>query len=323
MADIFQNAHVTICAMSSDSCQKGFLKDRSVWKFPVKFNSRLNPAITGTYWLVDVGRQPFTAPYSYYDKGGSEWSRRGWVFQEAELSTRLLQFGAHMLHFESSECLVSANGHEGVSVAPRLFSGVQHRIRTTNETQEFGTDPFGFHHKMEKYASMKLAMPTDRLQAIASLARMRSKFQPGDEYLAGLWKSELPISLPWSPDNPSITREEAVSCRQPSNKPAAPSWSWACQTSRFQTRLGNIFPERRHVRLEYHHFSVSIIPHGSSRYGRIKSGAMIMTAKLCPVPSDLYFPYHRDRTSHRASWKIHLHSSYVAHCRPDWAGTRL
>ena len=111
MADIFQNAHVTICAMPSDSCQKGFLKDRSVWKFPVKFNSRLNPAITGTYWLVDVDRQPFTAPYSYYDKGGSEWSRRGWVFQEAELSTRLLQFGAHMLHFECSECLVSANDH--------------------------------------------------------------------------------------------------------------------------------------------------------------------------------------------------------------------
>jgi len=73
---------------------------------------------------------------------------------------------------------------------------------------------------VEGYTHMRLSFESDRLTALAGLAsRLQDRF--GDEYLFGIWKSQLLAGITWRsiPMPPEIAREGAM-C-------VLPSWSWA------------------------------------------------------------------------------------------------
>jgi hypothetical protein len=86
-----------------------------------------------------------------------------------------------------------------------------------------------WHEVVEEYSQTFLTFADDRLRAVSAVAkRLCTALQlaPSD-YLAGLWKSQLPLSLLWfqqnqyeDPDTPDPTRIAA-------EIDLAPSWSWA------------------------------------------------------------------------------------------------
>ncbi|KAI1768412.1 HET-domain-containing protein [Hypoxylon sp. FL1150] len=85
-----------------------------------------------------------------------------------------------------------------------------------------------------RYSIRSLSQPTDKLLAVAGLANIirlktQSKQNAKDEYLAGLWRKELPFDLSWQ----VITHEKQPETLARREKGAEkrehgfPSWSWA------------------------------------------------------------------------------------------------
>jgi hypothetical protein len=76
------------------------------------------------------------------------------------------------------------------------------------------------------YCARSLTFPSDKLPAIAGIARVvQSHF--GGEYGAGLWREDLAMGLCWTvadhvADEPAVSGQEYI----------APSWSWACIKNR-------------------------------------------------------------------------------------------
>ncbi|KXX78452.1 Heterokaryon incompatibility protein 6, OR allele [Madurella mycetomatis] len=150
---------------------------------------------------------------------------RGWVFQERMLSPRIVHFTKEQLFWEC-QCLA------GSEVLPLGVPG--------RDLARFGRGPMvssdmsaqeaedRWYEVVEQYSQTFLTFADDRLCAISAIAKRfcaALQLAPSD-YLAGLWKSQLPLSLLWfqnqhqDSDTPEPTRIAA-------EIDLAPSWSWA------------------------------------------------------------------------------------------------
>jgi hypothetical protein len=87
---------------------------------------------------------------------------------------------------------------------------------------------------VEEYCKCNLTMATDRLIAFFGVARL---FQSHvrDQYLAGIWKSQLPKQLGWIAEIPNETRHRRY---------FAPSWSWAYVNCPIRELVEPNFPTR-------------------------------------------------------------------------------
>jgi hypothetical protein len=119
-----------------------------------------------------------------------------------------------------------------------------------------------WYQAMEIYSHRNFTFESDRLIALAGLA---SKFQwPGDEFLYGLWRSDLVHGLAWR-----VGGREKGTAMDTSPKSPMPSWSWA-------PRPGNIirysdsdsFP--RNVTDLHKSITSYRIPKGSLQYNFIE-----------------------------------------------------
>jgi hypothetical protein len=154
----------------------------------------------------------------------SPLSRRAWAFQERVLSPRSLIFTAKQLFWEC--------GHHLRCELDGLQAGLSHNTidlrARTSEVQMFkwiywskelllsipnwiGTAEF--------YSQAKVTYPTDRLIALAGIAKRVQEYTH-DEYLAGMWLKDLDIQLLWQTSYPADILE--------SDEYVAPSWSWVC-----------------------------------------------------------------------------------------------
>lgn len=74
---------------------------------------------------------------------------------------------------------------------------------------------------LNEYSLRQLSFESDRLDAISGLAERLSRIID-DEYIGGMWKSNLLECLQWRPDTQDRGKEAV---RQ--SRPRAPTWSWA------------------------------------------------------------------------------------------------
>jgi hypothetical protein len=75
---------------------------------------------------------------------------------------------------------------------------------------------------VQDYTRRKLAFPTDKLPALAGIAREVGRLT-GMEYLAGLWKENMLHDLMWF----ARTHEWRMRPTHTDEYPRAPTWSWA------------------------------------------------------------------------------------------------
>ncbi|KAF5551347.1 hypothetical protein FMEXI_3465 [Fusarium mexicanum] len=143
--------------------------------------------------------------------------KRAWVFQEWYLSPRSLILSHNQLWWQCRQNIACERYPEYYPKA-RHFQGMKsNKIIPESKSQSFGI----WDTHVREYVRTTLTHETDRLIAFAGVAQDFYQTQMiSDQYLAGLWQSNLPQALCWGIDN-NFTRSRRTSHY------TAPSWSWA------------------------------------------------------------------------------------------------
>lgn len=167
-------------------------------------------------WAFDELHSPYdlfinaSSSWSYWGlltthRDTSNWHGRAWTFQEWLLSPRVL----HISHFSLWDCLEGyANELNPRSVA---------KVRRQRNLHALGGNDFTWDHILSEYTSRGITNPSDRLPALAGLAKRYAE-RYHEHYLAGLWAEDLPLALLWRLVSSPTTNKRNIE---------SPSWSWA------------------------------------------------------------------------------------------------
>jgi hypothetical protein len=164
-------------------------------------------------------------------------NRRAWVLQERLLAPRVLHFCESQLFWECHEreaCekfpdrlplpVISKGNLLGKSLdLSRFEARVQSLNRIGNISQPTAWPYQIWQHVVMLYMNCGITKPEDKLVAISGIAKHISHMV-NDDYIAGHWRSKIPVSLLWSVEN-CIQGNGADSVRPSIYR--APSWSWA------------------------------------------------------------------------------------------------
>lgn len=207
MARIFSEATCNLAATSSRNDATGLFYTRNI--------AALQPAVVELEEGLGVDRGVYKVLRStvWADLvGSSPLVKRAWVFQERCLAKRTIHFSRTELLFECQQMCCS-------EVFPRGLPS-----NGVGEGEE-AWDKRTHHQKVGNWAGLvrgytrgKLSYGSDKLLAIAGVAGQyagRNRLRPGD-YLAGIWRGNLPGALLWRIEGGRGARSWR-----------APSWSWA------------------------------------------------------------------------------------------------
>ncbi|KAG4427755.1 hypothetical protein IFR05_016762 [Cadophora sp. M221] len=232
MSDVYRHSICNIAASSARNSTDGCFSDRDGSKL------RLTKTPEGNYIAneTDVFSQ-----YPLYT--------RAWVFQESFLAQRTLDFGRGQIFWRCSKYRASEVFPQGIEPSkveeyhPAMplhkqgYRGLKHDVipsanLISSRPRMWSKDWFnlGDHYKapsrssqdgfkfwsqtVENYSVTKLTKGTDRIVALSGVASSLGSFF--GEYLAGHWRTHLPIELLWR----SESRTRLV------YQDRAPSWSW-------------------------------------------------------------------------------------------------
>ncbi|KAI1300819.1 heterokaryon incompatibility protein-domain-containing protein [Xylaria venustula] len=231
MADIYENAHITLAATKSGSgaggCFSIALPERKAYELRCDDDD-------GTPHSIYVRRNL----HDDYNVGpnNNPLLRRGWVFQERLLSPRVLHFGAQELYWEcmeaaACECSYISSSKEKESqplssiseyLLRHMLGKISHAIKLSSESPQVLKNRW--HEIVEEYSYLSLTFERDKFPALSGVAKQMQRFREA-RYVAGLWEDNLIEDLLW--------RTFALSAERPS-KWRAPTWSWASINGRVQ-----------------------------------------------------------------------------------------
>jgi hypothetical protein len=149
--------------------------------------------------------------------------QRGWVYQERLLSPRILHFGSHDLSFECNSDIHCYCDNERRVISQRIPTAWArppkemhaHRLLAEKDAYESG---MRWMKIVEEYTSLDLTFGTDKLPAIAGVAKQFRRCLSNTRYLAGLWEECLVDLLLWERNRRIPHTGVRVA--------DAPSWSW-------------------------------------------------------------------------------------------------
>ncbi|KAL8397444.1 hypothetical protein RB594_004245 [Gaeumannomyces avenae] len=208
---------------------------------------------------------------------------RGWALQEELLSPRWVAFEPSQVYFRCDKFVEYESGR---------------RVQPPNGESCFlskGRVTFlegDWLKVVEGYTERQLTVETDKLAAIAGLAREFAILRSAkagisveaaqDDYCAGLWRSQLLEGLLWG--RPGFPKAEEVASFTRTEAFVAPSWSWASVNGpvKFAGRLlGSEEPKAELVR-------VIAEPAGSDPLGQISDGLLVLRGRCfwATVPAE-------------------------------------
>lgn len=213
MADIYQDATITIIAASAQKVTDGFLDDHDESGFLPRLPIHISESASGSVYLRDYHEK--LAPGSL-TLDSEPLFCRAWAFQEYLLSPRALIFDAGQVSYRC--------GHRGSTPHTVLETHIDVRDEIDWLIKDgMSWDPIEWKFLVQEYSTRKLSYLKDRLPAIGGVATVLAKSRD-DTYLAGMWAKTIPSLLCWSPrsDLGSIVDSEVRA-----QDFGAPSWSWA------------------------------------------------------------------------------------------------
>lgn len=239
MHDVYRNSACTLAASNASNSDEKFLKQRSP--------SLHLAEIVQMNWIVESeGKLSFLSSpkrsgdmrylINHHDffrmsLSRSPLAQRAWCFQELLLSPRVLHFEEDQLFWEcrtlkSCEAIpfitMPAITDIHTPVIADLFRGM-----TVEETPTFHImrPSSHWHTILESYTKGNLTKGEDKFIALAGVAKaFQQKY--GGEYLAGLWRHEMPYNLLWWVDRSKISHPQPLRFIEPVHTYRAPSWSW-------------------------------------------------------------------------------------------------
>ncbi|KAH6880427.1 heterokaryon incompatibility protein-domain-containing protein [Thelonectria olida] len=173
---------------------------------------------------------------------------RAWVLQERHLSPRIIHYTRKSLMWECRTATAAEHAHKMVPKvdtnrhiwpelsSERFLDGGRSKIEPDPRPNSSDLEFYYLHSRwydvVEQYSRRGLSFPEDKLPAIAGFAAEWKRLKPHDEYLAGLWKSDVFKGLAWFPSSQKhqIRRRlpESDAAWPPASRfKTIPSWSWA------------------------------------------------------------------------------------------------
>ena len=244
MSNIYRGAYLTVSASMARSCTDGFLHFNPVTHqlmaslFSVQY---LCPdGKLGRVTLGRVGRDCVNTHSDIVDA-------RAWTLQEQLLSVRFLDFCSHTLAWRCDIKRHFSGGIVSRDRFPLLESGrtedMHHgEVEVTDQAvirrlvQQDERIACAWKEIVRKYTDRNLSYTSDKLRAISAIAREFSrrlgKAGPGrsPQYIAGVWKHDLPAALMWFVSRRDSSWE--IHPRPPHARP--PSWSWVSVDGRIE-----------------------------------------------------------------------------------------
>ena len=304
MNDIYGSAYLTIAATSAISSTEGFLRrsQEMACSIPLYGDTRTEPA--GCLFLTEMpdgGDQG-----SWIDNiEKARWNTRGWTFQERLLSKRVLHFTARKIFWECRVANATEENEPPLDPGyrtPWLREGcycesgplVKQNVGASNACfdtwysiiSKYAVElpSRGRELTVSRYSSRELSYETDVLPALSGLAHSFKaihgveKVTDTNDYLAGIWRNDLPKGLLWSlHDSSDASRHTQY---------IAPTWSWASMKGQVHFPDGDLGAEKTPKLL-----NVSIEPKTGDHLGAIVGAKLTLIAKarcLCEVVPKAY-----------------------------------
>ncbi|KAL0466602.1 hypothetical protein QR685DRAFT_575231 [Neurospora intermedia] len=169
-----------------------------------------------------------------------------------------------------------------------------------------------------EYSKREASFASDKLRALSAVARVYH-LETGKEYLAGLWKEDIPAALCWASGPPPGESEagQFVTSQRP-REYRAPSWSWASVDTpvHYWGHRSNCAPVKpRPIQV----LSGGIIPaYPNGEFDSISSGFLVLhgpvRARALPTPLELHeFKAHEPTKFWGTIWVKELN----AYVHPD------
>ena len=282
MGQVYENSFCNIAATGASSDEEGCFKGRDV--------SLLQRCIIKSEWDNQVNRtwEIVDRDYWYARIDKAPLNQRGWVMQERWLSPRVLHYGRDQILWECNEldaCETYPGGlpkslrdpRSGFKLDPEFLE----RLQYWKEDYNIAADPDSSHRStwsaiVSRYSVTSLTKGEDKLVAISGIAkRMQSLLD--DEYLAGLWRKDLPCQLLWwvNDHNPAYPL--------PPTRPRlyrAPSWSWASVDGKINSYYGQC---KNYEGILITVLDAVVMPVGADSTGQIKDGFIRLNGRIFPA----------------------------------------
>lgn len=251
MSDVYSESYLTISAMSYENNLQGFQKVRSTDVPPHCVLCPL-PGHPGTHVSV--------RSMVDHESRTDHLKTRGWAFQELLLSPRVLHFTTTAMAFECDTCTIMERGPGSDS----LFGFDQGRKRLVYAADSLHLKYYDrWLQIVQSYSHLKLTYDSDRLPALSGIACLVAS-KTDDEYVAGLWKKDIPAGLLWY----------VWPCRPLGSTFIAPSWSWASPPAAW-----TFDPERRRfLKLDVIEAVAQLAT--SNPYGEISAAHLVVSGPL-------------------------------------------
>lgn len=279
MADIYSGAYFTIAALAAKNGTEGCFPEHD-HKYKAHPLATVN--FEGKPASVIV-RQDHGHPGGFFMSQNTVLGRgpahplldRAWVFQERNLSRRVVYFGKTEIFWECDTA-----GYCGCRPGIR---------RDPDRPARISTEPWRRWQLMvSTYRSLSLTIAADVFPALSGLATAFQRDHQGlGRYLTGHWEAYLPQSLAWT------TREG----RTAGMAWRTPSWSWASVASATYD-LNKVEPACSVVAVECRQDGVD--PHG-----KLKAGWIELCGRLFPGT----LPYYDDPQGY-SYWDIDMKTTY-------------
>lgn len=242
MRQIFSNAHCTIIAATAAHCQAGFLHVRelpSSGELCIPY-----PGLdvkNGNLFLREYDLDHWTL----YDPLGDPVNHRAWTLEERLLSPPRLVYSKNHVRWLCETAELTNGGNLEDRKWPSTSGGDQMErlpphLSPRATTLSIGEDTisqrrdiwYSWLSIVREYNLRSLTKSKDKLRAIGGIAELYY-LKTGDQYCAGLWRSNLAEELLWTVFHPRATFSSmVVESRDPVTlfpRPnyRAPTWSWA------------------------------------------------------------------------------------------------
>jgi hypothetical protein len=248
MADIYENSFITLAATASLGAEsgcfiepplplRGYVTEGTI-KVPATDHAEIQRLLADTSTanaIIYVKGNPRHNTPGHYTFDDLPLLKRGWVYQERLLSPRILHFGTVDLIWECNQDMACYCGfyipqymHNNISnpVKPRHAAFIRADSKLGNEDSAVH-----WIHLIQAYTIMDLTYRSDRLPAIAGVAKQFRRGLKNKNYMAGLWEESLIVGLTWSRATIDTELYELRSsviplAPRPSAAKTTPSWSW-------------------------------------------------------------------------------------------------
>jgi hypothetical protein len=200
MAEIYTNSYLTISAASCEDSLQGFVHTTAG-----EVGCELTRCESDLYFRV--------RKTDFEDNPNTPLLHRAWAVQELVLSPRTLHFTARDMIFECDEHTIS----EGGTQSTMNFKGGYAHLDKMRLKQDAADAYDYWNYIVLRFARTNITYETDKLPALSGIAKIMQE-ETNDEYIAGLWKNDLPAGLLWCPIPSDAPRSQTY---------IAPSWSWA------------------------------------------------------------------------------------------------